>query len=113
MPAINEIPTAVLDKIKEYAFKQYNVTNVTELKAAIVDEKFEQIVNEYLDEATLRIKRQKQDEYNAYIPTEDEIIAKLQEKIDATQVITMQTGNLKLEHEITLKESTTPTALAD
>lgn len=80
--AFENIPTVVLEKIKEYALLQYGVSTVTELKAAIVDERFEQIVNDYLEEATLRILRAKADEAKFYEPTEDEVIAVLQAKID-------------------------------
>lgn len=83
MVDIQDIPTPVLNKIKEYAFLQYNVTTVAELKAAIVDERFNEIINNFLGEVLLRILRAKADEAKAYEPTEAELIAKLQEKIDA------------------------------
>jgi len=86
MVKINEIPEAILTKIKEFAFIQYNVISVAELKAAIVEERFEQIVNEYLNEAKLRIMRLKADEAKAYNPTDEEIIAKIQARIDAAIV---------------------------
>ena len=80
---IESLSPEVLNTIKEYAFIQYDVTTVAELKTKIVDAEFEKIVNTYLDEAKLRIKRQKMDEYNAYVPTDVEIIAQIQAKIDA------------------------------
>lgn len=83
MTSIEDIPPAVLNKIKEYAFLQYGVTTVTQLKAKIVDERFNEIINDYLGEVMLRILRAKADEAKAYEPTESEIIAKLQAKIDA------------------------------
>jgi hypothetical protein len=83
MATIEDIPPAVLNKIKEYAFLQYGVTTVTQLKAKIVDERFNEIINDYLGEVMLRILRAKADEAKAYDPTEAEIIAKLQAKIDA------------------------------
>lgn len=83
MATIEDIPPAVLNKIKEFAFLQYGVSTVTELKTAIVDERFNEIINDYLGEVMLRILRAKVDEANAYQPTEAEIIAKLQAKIDA------------------------------
>ena len=82
MADIQDIPTPVLNKIKEYAFLQYGVSTVAELKAAIVDERFEQIINDYLGEVTLRILRAKVEEAKAYEPTESEIIEKIQAKID-------------------------------
>ena len=83
MTSIEDIPTPVLNKIKEYAFLQYGVSTVTQLKAAIVNERFEQIINDYLGDVTLRILRAKADDAKAYEPTEAEIIEKLQAKIDA------------------------------
>lgn len=83
MVDIQDIPAPVLNKIKEYAFLQYGVTTVTQLKAAIVDERFNEIINDYLGEVMLRILRAKADEAKAYEPTEAEIIAKLQAKIDS------------------------------
>ena len=84
MATIEDIPTPVLNKIKEYAFLQYGVSTVVELKTAIVDERFNEIINDYLGEVMLRILRAKVDEAKAYQPTEAEIIAKLQAKINAT-----------------------------
>ena len=81
---IESLSPEVLNTIKEYAFIQYDVTTVAELKTKIVDAEFEKIVNTYLDEAKLRIKRQKMDEYNAYVPTDEEIIAQIQARIDAS-----------------------------
>lgn len=81
---IEDIPTDVLNKIKEKAFLDYDVSTVVELKEKVVDEKFEEIINTYLDQAKLRIMRQKADEAKAYNPTEAEVIAILQAKIDAT-----------------------------
>ena len=83
MTKLEDIPENVLNKIKEKAFLDYNVSTVQQLKDAVVDEKFEEIINSYLGEATLRIKRQKMDEYNAYVPTDEEIIAQIQARIDA------------------------------
>lgn len=83
MATIEDISPAVLNKIKEYAFLQYGVTTVTQLKSAIVDERFNEIINDYLGEVMLRILRAKADEAKNYKPTESEIISKLQEKIDA------------------------------
>ena len=82
MIPINEIPTPILDKIKELALKEYNVTTVAELKSAIVDKEFERIVNGYLSEITKRILRSKADEARVYEPTNVEFIEKLQSKID-------------------------------
>jgi len=84
---IESLSPEVLNTIKEYAFIQYDVTTVAELKTKIVDAEFEKIVNTYLDEAKLRIKRQKMDEYAAYVPTDAEIIAQIQAKIDAATPI--------------------------
>jgi len=86
MVKIDKIPIAVLTKIKEFAFIQYNVESIVELKAAIVEERFEQIVNEYLNEAKLRIMKFKADEAKAYNPTDKEIIAKIQARIDAASL---------------------------
>ena len=83
MTTIEELSPAVLNAVKAYAFIQYGVSTVAELKTKIVDAEFEKIVNTYLNEATMRIKRQKMDEYNAYVPTDVEIIAQIQAKIDA------------------------------
>ena len=83
MVNIEDIPAAVLNKIKEYAFLQYGVTTVTQLKAAIVDERFNEIINDYLGDVMLRILRAKADEAKAYQPTDEEIIEKLQAKINA------------------------------
>ena len=83
MTTIEELSPAVLNAVKAYAFIQYNVSTVAELKTKIVDAEFEKIVNTYLDEAKLRIKRQKMDVYNAYVPTDEEIVAQIQAKIDA------------------------------
>ena len=84
MVDIQNIPTPVLNKIKEYAFLQYGVSTVAELKAAIVDERFNEIINDYHGEVTLRIIRAKVDEAKAYEPTEAEIIEKIQAKIGAS-----------------------------
>ena len=84
MILISEIPTPILDKIKELALKEYNVATVVELKAAIVDAEFQRIVNGYLSEITKRILRSKADEAKVYEPTEVELIEKLQVKIDAS-----------------------------
>ena len=84
---IEELSPAVLNAVKAYAFIQYDVSTVAELKTKIVDAEFEKIVNSYLDEAKLRIKRQKMDVYNAYVPTDEEIIAQIQAKIDAVKEI--------------------------
>jgi len=83
MTTIEELSPAVLNAIKAYAFIQYNVKTVAELKTKIVDAEFEKIVNTYLNEATMRIKRQKMDEYGSYVPTDEEIVAQIQAKIDA------------------------------
>lgn len=83
MILINEIPTNVLDKIKELALKEYNVETVAELKAAIVDTEFQRIVNGYLSEISKRILRSKADKARVYEPTDVEFIEKLQSKIDA------------------------------
>lgn len=83
MILINEIPTPVLDKIKELALKEYNVATVVELKAAIVEAEFQRIVNAYLSEITKRILRSKADEAKVYEPTDVEFIEKIQAKIDA------------------------------
>lgn len=85
--AIEDIPTPVLNKIKEYAFLQYGVSSVVELKAAIVDERFNEIINDYLGDVTSRILRAKADEAKAYKPTQEEIIEKLQAKIDAVSLV--------------------------
>ena len=82
MTTIEELSPAVLNAVKAYAFIQYNVKTVAELKTKIVDAEFEKIVNTYLDEAKLRIKRQKMDVYNAYVPTDEEIIEQIQAKIN-------------------------------
>jgi len=87
MVKIEELNPEVLNAIKQYAFIQYGVKTVAELKTKIVDAEFEKIVNTYLDEAKLRIKRQKMDVYNAYVPTDAEIIAQIQAKIDAVKEI--------------------------
>ena len=83
MASFGNIPTSVLNKIKEYAFLQYGVSTVPELKAAIVDEQFGKIVNNYLGDVELRLHRAKADEAKAYKPTEAELVEKLQAKIDA------------------------------
>lgn len=83
MATIEDIPAPVLNKIKEHAFLQYGVNTIAELKAAIVDERFNETINGYLGDVTLRILRAKADEAKAYEPTEAEIIAKLQAKIDS------------------------------
>ena len=83
---IEDIPQPVLDKIKEYAFLQYNVNSIIELKNKIVDQQFEIIVNKYLSEVLLRISRIKKDEAKWYIPTDDERIDYLQSMIDAMQM---------------------------
>ena len=80
--AIEDIPTNILNKIKEKAFLDYGVSTVQQLKDKVADEKFEEIINKYLGEATLRILRIKKDEFAAYQPTEEEIIAQIQAKID-------------------------------
>ena len=80
--AIEDIPTNILNKIKEKAFLDYGVSTVQQLKDKVVDEKFEEIINKYLGEATLRILRIKKDEFAAYQPTEEEIIAQIQARID-------------------------------
>lgn len=80
---IEDIPTPILNKIKEYAFIQYGVSTVTQLKAKIVDERFNEIINDYLGDVMLRILRAKADEAKNYEPTEQELIAAIQAKIDA------------------------------
>lgn len=83
MIPINEIPTPVLSKIKELAFKEYRVSTIVELKATIVDKEFERIINGYLSEITKRILRAKADDAKAYEPTDVEFVEKIQAKIDA------------------------------
>lgn len=82
MIAINDIPVAVLGKVEEYACLQYKVVDVEGLKAAIVDERYTEIINEYLEEVTVRILRAKADEAKAYDPADAELIEKIQDKID-------------------------------
>lgn len=82
MTAIKDIPAAVLSKIEECAFLRYKVSSTLELKAAIVDEQFEIIVNDYLAEATMRIMRKKADEAKICVPTEEEIVGYLQKTIN-------------------------------
>ena len=72
----------VSDKVSELAFKEYNVSTEIELKAVIVDAEFQRITDRYLDEVKKRIVRQKQDEAKAYKPTDEEIIERLQTKLD-------------------------------
>ena len=75
----------VLDKIQELALKDYNVSTVTELKAAIVDTEYQKIIDKYLDEVKLRIMRKKRNEVNNYEPTDEEIIELLQAKLDVVK----------------------------
>lgn len=83
MASIDDIPASVLGKIKEYAFLQYGVSTVADLKAAIVDEQFNKIINNYLDDIKMRLLRAKADEAKVYEPTEEELIEKLDAKINA------------------------------
>lgn len=73
----------VLDKVNELAFKKYNVSTVDELKNAIVNIEYQKITDKYIDEVRLRIVRQKQDEAKNYEPIDEEIMERLQAKIDA------------------------------
>lgn len=84
MVDVKNISTTVLDKIKEYACLRYNVSNEIELKAAIVDERFTEIINIYYSEVMERILRQKADQVKNYIPTDVEFTEKFQEKIDSS-----------------------------
>jgi len=81
--SIDELSPELLNVIKNYAFLRYNVDSVADLKSAIVDIEFEIIINEYLDNAKTRIMRIKMDEYKAYVPTDEELIAQVQKRIDA------------------------------
>ena len=83
MASKKDIPESVLNKIKEYAFLQYGVSTIAELKAVIVDEQFNKIINNYLGDIKLRLLRTKADEAKAYEPTEVELVERLQAKIDA------------------------------
>lgn len=75
----------VLDKVNELAFKKYNVSTIDEFKNAIVNIEYQKITDKYIDEVRLRIVRQKQDEANNYEPTDEEIMERLQAKIDAAK----------------------------
>lgn len=83
MASIDDIPASVLNKIKELAFLQYGVSTIIELKTAIVDEQFNKIINNYLDDIKMRLLRAKADEAKAYEPTDEELIEKLDAKINA------------------------------
>jgi len=83
MTNIEDIPVLVLNKIKKYALLRYGVSTVTELKAAIIDEQFNKIVNNYLDDIKIRLIRARADEAKAYEPTEAELIERIDAKINA------------------------------
>lgn len=74
-----------LDKAGELAFVEYKVSTVDELKAAIVEVEYQKITDKYINEAKKRIVRQKQDEANKYEPTDEEIIERLQAKLDVAK----------------------------
>lgn len=82
MSRIGDMPASVLNKIKEYAFLQYGVSTLEELNTAIVAEQFDKIINNYLDDIKLRLLRAKTDEVKAYEPTEEELVEKIQARID-------------------------------
>lgn len=71
-----------LDKAEKLALKEYNVSTVAELKAVIMEAEFQKIMNKYLNEAIKRIVRQKQDKAKNYKPTDEEIMERLQAKLD-------------------------------
>lgn len=71
-----------LDKAEKLALKEYKVSTVAELKAVIVEAEFQKIMNKYLNEAIKRIVRQKQDNVKNYKPTDEEIMERLQAKLD-------------------------------
>lgn len=71
-----------LDKAEKLALKEYKVSTVAELKAVIVEAEFQKIMNKYLNEAIKRIVRQKQDNVKNYKPTGEEIMERLQAKLD-------------------------------
>lgn len=74
-----------LDKAEKLALKEYKVSTVTELKAVIVEAEFQKIMNRHIDEAKKRIVRQKQDEVKNYKPTDEEIMERLQAKLDVPE----------------------------
>lgn len=72
-----EIRKAIL----EYAFQEYGVTNLGQLKQSISEDAFEAIVAGYLTEASYRIMNERVDEAK-FRPIEDSmIVEKLQAKI--------------------------------
>jgi len=75
----------VLDKVSELAFREYGVSTIDELKAAIVGVEYQKITDKYINEAKKRIVRQKQDAANKYEPTDEEIIELLQAKMDVVK----------------------------
>ena len=76
---------AALDKAEELALKEYNVSTIDELRITIVDVEFQRTMDKYIDEAKKRIVRQKQDEAKAYEPTDEEIMERLQAKLDVPE----------------------------
>jgi hypothetical protein len=77
----------VSEKVNELALKEYKVSTVNELKTNIVNIEYQKITDKYIDEAKIRIVRQKQDEANKYEPTDGEIIERLQAKLDVVKKI--------------------------
>jgi hypothetical protein len=75
----------VSEKVNELALKKYKVLTVDELKNTIVNIEYQKITDKYIDEVKLRIVRQKQDEAKNYEPTDEEIIERLQAKLDAAK----------------------------
>lgn len=76
----------VLDKVEEIALKDYKVSTVYELKESIVAKEYQKITDKYINEAKIRIVRQKQDEAKNYEPTDEEVIERLQAKLDVAKV---------------------------
>jgi hypothetical protein len=77
--------TALKKKVEKCILKEYNISTVAELKSVIVEAEYQKIIDRYVDEVKLRIVRQKQDDAKNYKPTDEEIIERLQAKIDVAK----------------------------
>ena len=83
----DELSKDVQDALIVLALQDYDVKTIEELETAFVNEGYEDITESYLTDIKVRFQRAKVDVAKAYIPTEEEYIAKLQAKFSSKGII--------------------------
>lgn len=80
----NELSDEVKAAIVAYYEKRYDVIGIVAVKNALTQECFERAIDSVLSGVRKRSRRQKIDTANKYEPTDVEMVAKIQIKIDAS-----------------------------